>query len=241
MHSGIRDWALDDLITGLEDTLAHLWPALAEGRVSIDRCEVRKGLALFAAVMYLRNPRVRTEVEQIHAQIVKTIRAVSFMSEGGFNAIEFEVKGERRILSMDNWREYQAWGKNEHDRFFCYFVRSEGIRLAEIFLKKRWAVVIADKETFITTDNPVCLHHETLDRHGVETEGAIITFPLSPTRILVMDDMHAEPANQCYSLAEGVGPSFNALLWSKANRFLITGRAVLEVLEEMVSLDTATD
>lgn len=235
-QSGERDWALDDLITGLEDTLSRIWPDLVESRVSIEDRDLRKGLALFVAVMYLRNPRVRAETEQMHAQIVKAFESMPFPSDSGPNTVEVEAKGKKYTLSTDGWSEYQAWGKDEHDRFFCDFVRSEAVRLAEHFLKKRWAIVFAHQETFITTDNPVCLQHETRDRYGVETEGTIITFPLSPTRILVMDDLHSELANRYYPLAEGSGAAFNAVLWHKASRFLITGRPVPEVLEEIQDL-----
>ncbi|MCI1711400.1 MAG: DUF4238 domain-containing protein [Chiayiivirga sp.] len=89
----------------------------------------------------------------------------------------------------------------------------------------------------MTTDKPVGLQHQQREKFGIETQGTIVTFPISPRRILILDDMHSEPANQYYPLTKGNGAAFNVTIWRSARRFLITGRPVTEVLEEMLVLD----
>ena len=69
---------------------------------------------------------------------------------------------------------------------------------------------------------------------GFRTPGVIVTFPVSPKRLLVMDDMHDEPANQYYSLRASMGGAFNSHIWHNGSRFMVTGRAIHEVLAEPV-------
>ena len=62
---GQRSWDLDERLDELESTLGKVWPALTEGYVSLEDASLRNGLALFVAVMHLRNPEVREEIERV--------------------------------------------------------------------------------------------------------------------------------------------------------------------------------
>jgi hypothetical protein len=113
-------------------------------------------------------------------------------------------------------------------------VRSESGGIANALLSKRWSVVLAESELFITSDNPIMVYHESRETFGVCTAGNTVSFPLSPTRMLVMDDLHEEPNNQYYPLKEGSIGAFNSATWHSSNRFMVTGRPVPSVLSEIV-------
>ncbi len=238
LETGERDWALEDLLNDLETGLSEFWPALAGGYVALEDPHIRRGLALFLSVTHLRNPDMRAQVDQLHAKIVEVFSNAPKLADGTPDVAGVEINGKYRPLSTDGWHQYRVWGRTEHDRFFAGIVRSEATPIAEHLMRKRWSMVLAEKDTFITTDKPVCLQHEVREKFGILTPGTIITFSISPTRVLILDDLHSEPANQYYPLNEGNGPAFNATLWHGARRFLITGRPVHEVLEEMLSLET---
>jgi hypothetical protein len=68
--NGERDWSLDKRLDDLESSLGQVWSELAEDYVDFSDPELRKGLAQFIAVMYLRNPETRIEVEQLHSELV---------------------------------------------------------------------------------------------------------------------------------------------------------------------------
>lgn len=233
--NGKRDWALDKCLDDLESLLSDVWPSLAEDYVPLDELNLRKGLALFVAVMHLRNPAVRADVERIHSNLVQFYEASPRLADGTPDIERLEINGQVRDFLSYGWKEYCAWGKDEHDRFFAHIVQSEATRIAEMLLSKRWSVVCSDQEMFITTDKPVGLQHQTREKFGFGTPGTIVSFPLSPTRLLTMDDMHAEPANQYYPI-DSNGPSFNFITWRNGSRFLVTGRPIPEVLTEMLSL-----
>lgn len=233
LETGDRDWALDDLLNELESGLGSIWPALVERYVALDDPHVRKAVALFVAATHLRNPDVRAQVERMHSTLVKIYEGAPMLADGTPDIEGIEINGKCHPVSTDGWHRYRTWGKDDHDRFFADIVRSEAIRTAQHLMEKRWSVVFAQEDTFITTDKPVGLQHDGQEKFGMQTEGTIVTFPLSPRRLLVLDDLHAEPANQYYPLADGAGAAFNLTIWRSARRFLITGRSVPEVLEEM--------
>ena len=234
---GQRRWDLDDRLGDVETLLAQIWPELAEGYVSLNDDSVRKGLSLFIALMHLRNPAVREEVERIHARIIALYEAAARKADGTPDVKEVEINGQVRELDSSGWHDYRSWGKDDHDRFFAHIVQSEAGRIAKMLLSKRWSVVCSQDDAFIATDKPVSLHHLEREKFGFGTPGVMVTFPLGPKRMLIMDDMHHEPASQYYALKDANAPSFNLTTWRNGSRFMITGRPVPEVLGEIISLD----
>jgi hypothetical protein len=234
---GQRKWDLDDRLGNVETLLAQIWPELAEGYVSLEDDSIRKGLSLFVALMHLRNPAVREEVERIHGQIVALYEAGPRRADGTPDIQEVVINGQVREMNTSGWHDYRSWGIDDHDRFFAQIVQAETSHIAKTLLSKRWSVVCCDEDAFITTDKPVSLHHLGREGFGFGTPGTLVTFPLGPKRMLVMDDMHHEPANQYYSLKDANAGSFNLTTWRNGSRFMITGRPIPEVLGEIVSLD----
>ena len=80
-------------------------------------------------------------------------------------------------------------------------------------MRKRWSTILADDDAFVTSDRPVSIEHHAREVFGVATPGSIVTFPLTPRRLLVMDDRHEQPANQYYPLKRDLVGSMNALIW----------------------------
>ncbi len=238
--NGERTWDLDDRLGDVETLLGQIWPALAEDFVSLQDENLRKGLSLFIALMHLRNPEVRDEIERMHERIVAFYESASCTPDGTPDIREIEVNGEVHELDLSGWHDYRSWGKNEHDRFFSQTVQSEAVHIAEMLLSKRWSVVCSDEDSFITTDKPVALHHVSRERFGFRTPGVIVTFPLAPRRMLVMDDMHTEPSSQYYPLKEGNAGAFNLTTWRNGTRFMITGRSIPDVLTEMLAVDSGS-
>jgi hypothetical protein len=54
------------------------------------------------------------------------------------------------------------------------------------------------------------------EKFGFGTPGVMVTFPLGPKRMLVMDDMHHEPASQYYPPKDANAASFNLTTWRNA-------------------------
>lgn len=234
---GERSWDLESRLNDVETLLAMRWPEFAHGFASLDDEHVRMGISLFVAIMHTRNPAVRQHVETLHQAIVDAYRDAPLRADGTPDVDEVEINGKIFPVDTSGWHDYRAWGKKEHDLFFVDMVRKETGHIAELLMKMRWSVVMADADCFITSDKPVGMLHHNSEKFGFATPGVIVTFPLSPRRMLIMDDLHHEPANQYYPLHEGNAGPFNMTIWHSGSRFMITGRPIPDVLSELVALE----
>lgn len=227
---------METKLRDLETTISKIWPEIADGFVDLSHGTLRRGLSLFVAVMHLRNPETRRSVEDLHHQFVDIYESAPRWADGSPRIESVEVGGIEYELDPRGWREYRAWGKNDHDRMFAQTVEMYATHIAKLIMRKRWSVVFSKEDTFITSDKPVVLQHRSKSAVGFATPDALITFPLSPRRILLLDDRHEEPANQYYPLSRGNAGAFNYNIWAGSSRFMITGRPVPEVLAEIVAL-----
>ncbi len=229
-----RDWDLEARLESLESTIGELWPTLAEDYMDLSDPALRKGVSLFVALMHLRNPQTLKAVEQMHRSLVGLYEEMPTTSDGAPDVESVEISGMTYPVDTSGWHEYRAWGRNDHHRFFTQIIESEAVHLAELLMQKRWSMIISERHTFVTTDKPVGIQHPTKTNSGLRTPGVIVSFPASPRRLLAMDDMHHEPANQYYPLQTSAAGAFNCNLWRNGSRFMITGRSVHEVLAEIV-------
>lgn len=117
---------------------------------------------------------------------------------------------------------------------FIEAIRSQATSLAEALMEKRWSVVLADYPAFVTTDTPVVLVNEEHTRFGARTPGMKVFFPLTPTRLLVMDDRLDRPSGRYYPLVKDGPAPYNLTVWRYCCRFMISPRNTDEVCAEML-------
>lgn len=239
--SGERSWELDELLDDLESLLGGVWPALATDFVDLSDLTLRKGLALFLAVMHLRHPDMRRQAEEMHSYLCNVFENGPTLADGTPAVEAISLNGTTHKVDTRDWHEYRSWTAADHDRFFAATVRSEATRLGLVLMEKRWSVILTNTDAFITSDKPVALHNLTREKFGFGTPGTFVTFPLSPTRLLLLDDKHDEPGNQYYPLTNDDPASLNMSIWRGASRFLLTGRPVCSVLGEFEALAEAND
>ncbi len=233
-ESGQRSWEVDDELQGIESLLARVWPQITSDFIDLGNESIRKALALFVATSHVRHPENRKSLKSIHKKLVEAFDELPKKADGSPNVDSLIYKDDEFKFDTSDWDSYKEWGEDEHHRFFAETIRAQSGNLAKILLKKRWSVVLADNEHFITSDRPVSIQHQSKEIFGMGTPGTVVSFPLSPTRILIMDDQHQEPANQYYPLKpENLG-GFNYGIWHAGTRFMVTGRSVPEVLSEIM-------
>lgn len=233
-EDGNRSWEVDDKLQGVESLLAKMWPQIASDFINLGSDPVRKALALFIATTHVRHPDTRTSLKDIHQRMVEGLDDFSKKADDSPAVETVSYNGEEYKFDTSGWDSYKSWGEDEHHRFFTETIREESRRIAERLLKKRWSIVFSEYEQFITSDKPVGLQHISREVFGIGTTGTLVSFPLSPTRILVMDDQHQEPGDQYYPLNRNNLGAFNYTIWHAATRFMVTGRGVPEVLSEIV-------
>jgi hypothetical protein len=98
-------------------------------------------------------------------------------------------------------------------------------------LKMRWGVLFSESPAFITTDNPVITMNSGLKFEGLRNPETTLLFPLSPTRILFMDNRLTEPDGRYYPAFDP--PSINCMLWRESIEFMFSSRHPDQVCWEM--------
>ncbi len=233
--NGSRSWALDDKLNDVETLLGLIWSDLATNFVSLEDEHIRKALALFISIMHMRHPDMRNTVEDLHGELIDFYETASVHPDGTPMIESIEFKNKSYKLDTADWHTYRNHGRDGHDRMFAELVQSEAAFMARHLMTKRWSVLFSSSNVFVTSDKPVVLNHMTKERYGYGTTDTIITFPISPSRVLVMDDLHNEPANQYYRVLESNIRAINMTTWQGTRRFLITGRPIPEILSEFVA------
>ncbi len=233
-HEGKRDWKTDDKLTHLEYVMGFIWPSVANDFIGLENGSLRKGLSLFISTLYLRHPANIDLNRKIHRKLIDLYETLPKDAEGNLCIDTIMHEGKEYKFINSGYNEYKTADKNEFKKMFINSLNSNAIPTAKILMEKRWSIIFSDKPVFITTDKPVVTENLEKLNFGLKTKGTIIMFPLSPTRLLVMDDRQDQPNGRYYPLGEqGPGP-FNLGLWSNAKQFMISPRHTDDVCTEML-------
>ena len=235
---GNRCWQTEDKLARLESTISQIWPALSSDFIDLNYEPIRKGLSLFVATLILRHPNNIEEYKVFQDKLIKFFNDAPKDNFGRPNLESVEIKGVKYKLDNSDWEQYANPTDYTYRKLFVDQIDSEAVGIAKILMKKRWSIVFSEKPYFITSDNPVTMFNQDKNVYGLATEGTVVNFPISPTRVLIMDDRFNQPVSQYYPLSDiGAGPA-NILTWTEAHKFMITGRHPDEVCQEMITFES---
>jgi len=222
-----RDYRFEEKLGSLEQLFGlRGWAEISSGMVDLCDSSVRKGLALLTAVMFLRNPLRFAMTHDAHKSIVDFYSRLPELPEA------VEIKGKTYGVDAASWPAYRDASEDDIKRMWLDQVGS-AVWLAEMMMEMRWAMRFSETPAFITTDNPVVVLHPSLSFRGFKNPETTVMFPLSPTRVLLMDNRHTEPDGRYYP-ANNVAPSVNGLLWRESIDRMFSSRHPDNVCAEML-------
>jgi hypothetical protein len=226
--TGKRDDSFERKLSELECWFGDpVWRALGTEMMDLSWEPLRKMVALLVAVMQFRNPSHFDIYKDMHRQFVEL-----FSGECGVPSA-IEVDDKLHEIDISSWPAYRDATEDALKRGWIDQI-STVAWYAKKLMAMRWSVVCADQPTFITSDNPVTIIHPSLQFKGIGNPETTIMFPLSPTRLLNMDNRHGEPGNQYYALNDD-GSSANLLIWRHANEFMFSHRHTGEVCADLIA------
>jgi hypothetical protein len=228
-RDGTRDPRLERKLADLESLLSRLWPKLASGFVNLASDGVRKGIALFLAVQFLRHPDRRDLVSDSRRRIVEFIRQQPADSDGAPDIDTLQVGSRVVKLDKKGWQSYADAGPEFDEQAWHTIVEKGAFRYAKMLLEKRWSMVFIDDPLFVTSDHPLFVANPDLSRHQLGGKNAVLMFPVSPTRVLCFDNI-AAPGNLYYHLGNDQADLYNMLSWVNTEAFMISSRDVYDVL-----------
>lgn len=147
----------------------------------------------------------------MHSQLVSFFETIPKDADGNPLVAEIDHRGKLRPFDASGYAEYRGAGPE---------------KLRHVF---------AEEPVFITTDTPVAIVNRTRERFGIKTPGTILSLPLSPTRVLLMDDRLDQPKGHYYPLGSHGPAPFNLEAWHCCDRFMISPRRTDEVCAEMLA------
>lgn len=208
---GKRSQRVEQELDRLEGALSLFWPSLATGFIPFQTPPKRRIIALFMATLALRNPVSRKLTTDSFSKLARLLK------ENGGRPVQ--AFGEAIKPDRETIRRLEE--PTEQNRAFVDNIRQEAQWLAEIFLRKRWAIATSDRPVWATSDCPVYVASQKHARHQLGGKDATIMFPISPTRILVLHD--CEGPDGCYHTVPAEQQAdFNLITWINAQRFLIS-------------------
>lgn len=226
--NGRRNDALEKKLADLERFFGDpMWKLVCTDFPDFSWEPLRKMVALMAAVTWLRTPRQFEFWKSMHRQFI------DFFARHERLPDSVVLNGRSIKLDHSSWPAYRDATEEDMKKAWNEWI-GQAAGTAEMFLKMRWAVVFSDEPVFITSDNPV-LVGDTLGPHrGLEHPETMVTFPLSPTRVLIMDNRHNEPDSRFYPLKHDPA-STNMVIWRNAIEHMFSPRHPDQVCAEMIA------
>jgi hypothetical protein len=221
-----RDYTFEDKLASLEQLFGEqFWHVLATDFVDLGSDTIRKGVSLLTAVMFLRNPAIFEFHRRLHRQMVDFYSARPVLPDA------IEINGRVYECDASDWPEFRSAEDDDIKRMWLTELGG-AVWLAEELINMRWSIIVSDEPVFVTSDNPVSLLHPSLDFKGFKNPETLVTFPISPTRILCLDNKTSEPDCQYYPLKGSPG-AINSMIWRYSNDTIFSHRHVGLVCQEM--------
>jgi hypothetical protein len=169
-------------IEGLFDSR---WPEVFDGTMDP---ATKMNISRFLALMHLRHPRVKKHVQESNS----VFRRLVEMTEGKEQIEIVTPNGEIHILLKSDVEAYASDTPENIKAGFIYSMRRSIEDLATALNSRKWGVIFTKggAPVFITGDCPLVLQRGSCTRRtfGFRTPGTVITFPISPSKMLRIGD-----------------------------------------------------
>jgi hypothetical protein len=233
LADGTRDHRLENKLCALEGTLAAIWPKFATDFINLSSKSHRQKIALFLAVQFLRHPERRDASLAIRQKIIEAVRRKPVDVDGNPAIREVHIGSRNIPFDVSQWKEYEISKQESTVASWRKLIELDAVPTAEMLMKKRWSVVFIENPLFVTSDFPVYVVQPDLKRFQIGGKTAMILFPISPTRMLCMDDLD-EPGDQYYPISDSEADTYNLYTWINTESFMISSRPSDEVLEGII-------
>ena len=103
---------------------------------------------------------------------------------------KIEFLGQNKTVLLRPAEIKQTFNAENAQSAFVNLMPEQAERISEILVNRRWGIIFSDTPAFATSDSPVVLYRGTCTDACVDfaTPGTMIFFPVSPTRMILIDN-----------------------------------------------------
>jgi hypothetical protein len=195
---GTMDTRLEEYLAKVESAAAPVYEALLRGQLP-ENSQARADFATFLALMYVRTPAMRRMHGEGYGRYLQILvyahalddrifeRTVEGFEREHGEPLDPEMKKRLRRDMLD-----PSGYALEIPKEKTFGALNATDKLAPIFYKMRWSLLVAEHGYFITSDNPLVriveprAHHRMYGDHGFLNKTAEVSFPLSPKLLLIL-------------------------------------------------------
>jgi hypothetical protein len=224
-----------DELSPAEALVEQVWPWVANGFADLDVPWVRRCIALVAASMI---PGARDEAAALQQAFTELAADLPRDSDGLREARNTDIGESAPVFDSSSW--FAKWYPTGFDqaKYKIDLTLGGPLAVASRLAEMRWSVIVAGMPWFITTDQPLTVLNGAERQFGLDTAGTFVLFPLSATRLLVIDDRDdADVKPSDYYALNLEGPAlYNYLQMVQAARSFYSARIPGEVTFEVLNM-----
>jgi hypothetical protein len=225
---GTMDTTIEALLAEIESKAAPVYRDLADGKIC--HGQPKSDFANFLACMFARTLSMRRMFAEVLSRGVQIRNYAYGTSEKAFES--FIKRSEKGQLPLDQeGKEALRTALTDPSQFVIEISREATLRnlkimdrLTPIFFSMGWSLVHPKHGYFITSDNPLArasdpkLHSPTFGDGGFLNKTVEVTFPLSPSTMLLMT--WADNPLPLFEVAREAVEGWNMMRAAHAERFL---------------------
>lgn len=229
--NGNRSRYMEDKLGRIENTISLIWNDFSNKFIDLENNNIKKSVALFLSSLILRHPSNLNTNEDIREFLYKDILKHNPPNN---KKVAFIINGEEHPFDIsvlsNTITEY------EKSMFFIENIDYFIAEYTEIFMQKKWSIITSEERTFITSDNPISVHNNLTDIFGLNTKGTIILFPISPKRLLQLEDcVDSDEKIEVlyYPINKGHHSLYNHAIWNSSDKHIIASDSIENIVDEM--------
>jgi hypothetical protein len=229
-----RSSYMEDKLADMESLMSKIWKGFANTRMGLSS-SMKKGVSLFIATLILRHPENLDKNKEMKTFLDNVI--LNNIPEGE-TKFSFIANGKENIINLQEVKDSYNSTEYEESVFFIENIELLSIKIAEELIKKKWSIIASEEKVFITSDRPVIISNPTGGLLGIGSKGVVISLPLSPSRLLILEDnINNEEDLTEYPLNKGHASFFNRHIFSNGFRYIIGHKDIEEVVNEIFTYE----
>jgi len=189
----------------IENIMSLIWNDFSNDFINLENQNTKKVIALFLSSLILRHPNNLKKNENSRNFLINDIIKHNPPNN---QKIAFIINGEEH--SFDISELTQKVTEYEKSMFFVENIDYFITEFSEIFMKKKWSIIISEEKT-------------------------IILFPISPKTLLQLEDYIDDENKEIlyYPINDGHHSLYNHVLWNSSDRHIIANKNLENIINEM--------